>query len=68
MSLPSDSGDRVPVGDRAVSVKFLGIGIFEDFVVSTVEVKIGVFFDGVEMVVLVGSVVSKVGSWVVVVA
>jgi hypothetical protein len=51
----------------AVSVKFVGLGIFEEFVVSTVEVKIGVSFDGVETVILVGSVVSVTGSWVVVV-
>ena len=66
-SLPSDFGDIVPVCDMAVSVKFVGLRFFEDFVVSTVDVKIGVSFDGVETVVLVGSVFRLVGSWVVVV-
>ena len=66
-SLPSDSGDIVPVGDMAVCVKFVGLGIFEGLVVSTVEVKIGVSFDGSETVALVRSVVSVLGSWVVVV-
>jgi hypothetical protein len=51
----------------AASVKFVGLRFFEDFVVSTVDVKIGVSFDDVETVVLAGSVFRLVGSWVVVV-